>query len=80
MAQESPAARAGQIARQVMLYGRTIPNQEVLDRLAALTPDRLTDLASRLFLTGKPTISAIGPIGKLAAPGDILSSLSRAKA
>lgn len=79
MAQESPAARAGQIARQVMLYGRTIPNQEVLDRLAAITPERLTDLANRLFFTGTPTISAIGPLGKLAGPDEILSSLSRVK-
>lgn len=80
MAQESPAARAGQIARQVMLYGRTIPNQEVLDRLAAITPERLTDLAGRMFFSGKPTVSAIGPLGKLAGTDDILSSLSRTKA
>ncbi|MCX8996395.1 insulinase family protein [Rhizobiaceae bacterium BDR2-2] len=80
MAQESPVARAGQIARQAILYGRTIPNQEILDRLAAITPDRLTDLAGRLFFSGNPTVSAIGPLGKLAGPSDILSSLSRAKA
>jgi hypothetical protein len=35
MGQESPAARAGQIARQMMLYGRPIPNPEMMERLKA---------------------------------------------
>ncbi len=80
MAQESPAARAGQLGRQIMLYGRPIPNQEMLDRLAAITPERLVDLAGRMFFDSKPTISAIGPLGRLAGPDEILSSLSRPKA
>ena len=49
MGQESPAARAGQIARQMMLYGRIIPNNEMMERLAGITIERLTDLAGRLF-------------------------------
>jgi predicted Zn-dependent peptidase len=65
MSAESPASRASQIARQLLLFGRPIPKEELVDRLSKLTIERLTDLAGRLFST-KPTLTAIGPIGKLA--------------
>ncbi|WP_275789419.1 M16 family metallopeptidase [Pararhizobium gei] len=77
MGQESPAARAGQIARQMMLYGRPIPNEELMERLSGITVERLTDLAGRLFFDTVPTLSAIGPVDKLASMGDIIGGLSR---
>ncbi len=76
MAQESPAARAGQIARQMMLYGRPISNAELMERLAGITPDRLTDLAGRLFFDTPLTISAIGPLDTLSPLSEISSKLS----
>lgn len=76
MAQESPSARAGQIARQMMLYGRPIPNEELMERLAGITPQRLTDLAGRLFFDTVPTLSAIGPVDHLAPIEEIIASLS----
>jgi predicted Zn-dependent peptidase len=66
MSAESPASRASQIARQILLFGRPIPKEELVDRLSKLTVERLSDLAGRLFGT-KPTLTAIGPIGKLAS-------------
>lgn len=76
MGQESPAARAGQIARQMMLYGRPISNTELMDRLSGITTERLTDLSGRLFFDTTPTLSAIGPLDRLAPLSDITSSLS----
>lgn len=76
MGQESPAARAGQIARQMMLYGRIIPNNEMMERLAGITTERLTDLAGRLFFDTRPTLSAVGPLDHLAPLDDIVASLS----
>ncbi|MFN3719562.1 MAG: M16 family metallopeptidase [Rhizobium rhizophilum] len=76
MGQESPAARAGQIARQMMLYGRTIPNQEMMERLAGITTERLTDLAGRLFFDTTPTLSAIGPVDHLVPLDDIRGALN----
>lgn len=76
MGQESPAARAGQIARQMILYGRMIPNQEMMERLEGITTSRLTDLAGRLFFDTVPTLSAIGPIEKLAPLSDITAALT----
>ncbi|RUM26200.1 insulinase family protein [Rhizobium vallis] len=76
MGQESPAARAGQIARQMMLYGRPISNPEMMERLEGITIERLTDLAGRLFYDTVPTLSAIGPLEQLAPMEDIKASLS----
>ena len=76
MGQESPAARAGQVARQMMLYGRPIPNPEMMERLEGITIERLTDLAGRLFFDATPTLSAIGPLDQLAPMEEIIASLA----
>ncbi|HWK14939.1 MAG TPA: pitrilysin family protein [Rhizobiaceae bacterium] len=65
MSSESAASRASQIARQILLHGRPIPMEELVDRLSKLTVERLSDLAGRLFST-RPTLAAIGPVGTLA--------------
>ena len=65
MSGESASSRASQIARQLLLFGRPIAKEELMERLSALTVERLRDLSSRLFST-TPTIAAVGPIGKLA--------------
>ena len=75
MSAESPASRASQIARQMLLFGRPIAKEELMERLSALTVERLTDLSSRLFST-KPTLTAVGPVGTLAPYEAILESLA----
>ena len=77
MSAESPASRASQIARQLLLFGRPIPMEELVDRLSKLNIERLSDLAGRLFNT-KPTLTAIGPIGKLAPFETVQGQLGRA--
>ena len=69
-----PASRASQIARQLLLFGRPIAKEELMERLSALTVERLTDLSSRMFST-KPTLTAVGPVGTLAPYEAILDSL-----
>ncbi len=76
MSAESPASRASQIARQLLLFGRPIPKEELVDRLSKLTVERLTDLSSRLF-SATPTVAAIGPIGALASYDRIRATLPR---
>ncbi|MFD0915932.1 M16 family metallopeptidase [Pseudahrensia aquimaris] len=65
MSLESPASRAGQIARQMLLFGRPVSNEELMERLNALTIERLGDLAQRMFTQSDLTVAAIGPIGNL---------------
>lgn len=77
MSAESASSRAAQIARQMLLFGRPVTTEELLDRLSKVTTERLTDLAGRLFCDAKPTLTAIGPIGSLApfeAIGDALTN------
>ena len=75
MSHESVSSRASQIARQMLLFDRPIGTEEMVDRLSKLTVERLTDLSSRLFST-RPTIAAVGPVGKLPAFEAISDSLA----
>jgi len=75
MSHESVASRASQIARQLLLFGRPIGTEELVDRLSKLTVERLTDLSSRLFST-RPTVAAVGPVGKLPSYDAIHTSLT----
>ena len=61
MTLESPAARAGQLARQMLLFGRVIPPEELVAKIDAITVDDLHDLADRIFRGGTPTLATIGP-------------------
>jgi predicted Zn-dependent peptidase len=60
----------------MMLYGRPIPNPEMMERLEGITIERLTDLAGRLFFDTVPTLSAIGPLEQLAPMEDINATLA----
>jgi predicted Zn-dependent peptidase len=62
MSMESPASRSGQIARQILLYGRVVTNEELNERLSAISAERLRELAERLFTQSNPTIVAVGPV------------------
>ncbi len=77
MAQESPAARASQIARQMLLFGRPVSNIELMERLVNITPKRLSDLAGKLFFETPITVSAIGPIDKLLPLPDMAHALGQ---
>jgi predicted Zn-dependent peptidase len=65
MSQESAVSRSGQIGRQLLLHGRPVAMEETMDRLSAITPARLTDLAGRMFGSGPLTLAALGPIEHL---------------
>ncbi|MEM1377316.1 MAG: pitrilysin family protein [Pseudomonadota bacterium] len=75
MSSENAPARAGQIARQILLFGRPIKNEELLERLDALSIDRLEDLAYRMFTSEAPTIAAVGPVEKLMDRNELRTSL-----
>ncbi|AVM75296.1 M16 family metallopeptidase [Magnetospirillum gryphiswaldense] len=64
MSLESTSSRCEQLARQVLVYGRPIPTQEVVDKVEAIDGAQIARVARRLFAT-PPTIAAIGPLSKL---------------
>ena len=77
MARESPSARASQIGRQLLLFDRVVPNEELLERLSNIDAARLRDLAGRMFQGTPITLSSVGPVRHLQARDDIARSLSR---
>lgn len=75
MSLESPSARAGQLARQHILWGRPIPLQETVDRINRITSDRVKQIAGEIFDTAKPSVAGIGPVAKLPDYEAIVQSL-----
>ena len=65
MSLESPSARAGQLARQQILWGRPIPLQETVDRINRITADRVKHVAHQIFTSDKISLAGIGPVDRL---------------
>lgn len=62
MALESPAARAGQIARQILVHARVLGPDEISGKIDAVTTEDIRRVAQETFVGTKPTLTAIGPI------------------
>jgi predicted Zn-dependent peptidase len=75
MSLESPSSRAGQLARQQILWGRHIPLQETVDRINRITPDRVKEVARQVFDAGKVSLAGIGPVANLPDYRDIAAKL-----
>ncbi len=71
---ESPAARAEQIARQLMAFDRVLTREELVARIDKLD---LADIraAGARALGSAPTVAAIGPVAKVIGPDRIAERL-----
>ena len=65
MARESTSNRAEQLASQLLIYGRPVPTEEIIQRIEAVDAAQLARAARRL-MAGTPTLAALGPLGQLA--------------
>ncbi|KAA6204729.1 MAG: insulinase family protein [Candidatus Tokpelaia sp.] len=65
MGQESAAARAAGIARQILFYGFVKTEEEILQKLAAVSTAQVQNLAQRLFFNSRPCFAALGCIDTL---------------
>ena len=63
MTLESPAARAGQLARQLLLFGRHIPTAELVARINSITVAEVRKLAGDIFTGSTPTVASVGALG-----------------
>jgi predicted Zn-dependent peptidase len=79
MALESSAARADQMARHLIAYGRLIPPAEIIARVDAITVADVRRVG-RQILAGKPTLTTIGPTRKVATLDAITSRIGTAHA
>lgn len=75
MSLESTSSRCEQLARQMLIYGRPVPAEEIVVKVDAVTAGDVVRVAERLFST-KPTLSAIGPLTNLEADDTFAARLS----
>ena len=77
MALESSEARLGQIARQMLAYGRPIPLDEIVAKVDAVTVASARAAGRALIGRGRPAIAALGPGNGLESTAAIAESLVR---
>ncbi len=61
MSRESTSARCEHAARQLLIHGRHVPQEETVAKLDAVTTDDIRRCAGRLFQNSQPTVATIGP-------------------
>jgi predicted Zn-dependent peptidase len=77
MALESSEARVGQIARQMLAYGRPIALDEIVAKVDAVTVESARSAGRAMVARGRPAIAALGPGSGLESTAAIAESLSR---
>jgi len=65
MSMESPSSRAEQLARQLLIFGRVIEEDELIAKVDAVTTADIRRVARRILTGGQPTVAALGPLGRL---------------
>jgi predicted Zn-dependent peptidase len=75
MALESSEARLGQIARQMLAFGRPIPLDEIVAKVDAVTVASARAAGRALIGRGRPAIAALGPGNGLESAAAIAESL-----
>ena len=61
MSLESTSARCGQLAQQLLLFGRPLPHREIIDKIDAINPERLKRVVTKILKSGSPTMITLGP-------------------
>jgi predicted Zn-dependent peptidase len=74
MTLESPVSRAGQLARQILIHGRTLDLDEIVARIDAVTGNDIAELAATM-IASPATLAAVGPIAPLPGVEDIAKRL-----
>ncbi len=62
MAMEHTGARAERLGQHMLIFGRPIPVEEIVERVDAVDAAAIGSLAERVF-AGAPTLAALGPVG-----------------
>jgi len=75
MTLESSEARVGQLARQMLAYGRPIPLEEIVGKVEAVTVESARASGRALVERGRPAIAALGPGSGLESTAAIAENL-----
>jgi predicted Zn-dependent peptidase len=77
MALESSGARAEQLARQMLAYGRPLTIEEIVAKVEAVTVESARGAGRALIGRGRPAIAALGPGDGLASAAAIAETLAK---
>jgi predicted Zn-dependent peptidase len=77
MALESSRARAEQLARQMIAYGRPIPLAEIVGKIEAVTVESARAAGCALISGSQPAVAALGPGAGLETAANIAATLHR---
>ncbi len=61
MSRESTTARCEALARQMLIFGRYISEEEIVEKIDAVTAEDIRRCAQALFCDASPTVASIGP-------------------
>lgn len=64
MSLESSSSRCEQAARQMLVYGRTVPLEETVANIEAVDKEAVMRVASRI-IDSQLTVTALGPVGQI---------------
>ncbi|MFH1803830.1 MAG: pitrilysin family protein [Pseudomonadota bacterium] len=64
MSMESNSGRCETLARQIQIFGRPQTTDEIIARIEAVDLERVR-ASGQSLLTGAPTLTALGPVGKM---------------
>jgi len=71
---ESPGARAQQLARQMQVYGRPLPVEEMIARVDAISVEEVRKTAAAM-LRSPPAVATIGAVGKVPGQAKVAAAL-----
>jgi predicted Zn-dependent peptidase len=77
MALESSGDRIGQLARQMMVWGRPVPLDELVEKVEAVTVESARAAGRALIARGKPAIAVLGLGSGLESAAAIVETLTR---
>jgi predicted Zn-dependent peptidase len=66
MSRESTSGRCEQLANNLLIYGRPLTTQEIVDAVEAVDADQVRKLAQRLAAS-RPTLTSLGPVDRVEA-------------
>ncbi len=64
MSLESTSSRCERLAQNMLIHGRVFSYQEIIDKIDAVDASAVMQVAQRMLRT-KPTVAALGPVGRL---------------
>jgi predicted Zn-dependent peptidase len=79
MALESSSARADQMARHIIAYGRIVPPAEIIARIDAITVEDVRRVGREILMSA-PTLTTIGPVKTLPGFDAIVARIGATKA